>query len=161
MNKTSKKKSVDEILKASSSHLEYQIKFDTLQKIFINATKKEITARSIEAKKNDKNALSELASGTIFDDGEFVNLVFAEINIIKSSFAFADMHGCDFSKSYLEGCDFSFANLRDCNFSDAVMKDCNFRHANLENVNFRGIDTIFCDFTGAISNTKTATDLQH
>lgn len=149
-NRTSKKKSYADILEANFNRLEYQRRFGSLQKDFTKAPKKEeVTVKDIKAKKNDKNALSKLVSKAVFDDGEFVNLAFAEITIIRASFVFADMRGCDFSKSYLDSCDFSFADLRHCNFSNVVMRDCNFRHVNLKNVNFSGVDTIFCDFTGA------------
>lgn len=116
---------------------------------FYAPKKKPLSVKIIRDAKNDKEALSRIVSGSVFNDAEYMDLSFSGINIKKAAFIFTDLSGSDFSRSTLKGCDFTFANLENCNFSDTVIENCLFRHTNLKNTNFSGADIIFSDFTGA------------
>lgn len=113
------------------------------------SSRKSVTEEMIIQHKDDHIVLSHLMSKAIFSEVTFHNLSFSGITMIKTTFLFSDLRGCDFSKTTLKNCDFSFAILRGANFSNAIMIDCIFRHVDIKNTNFDNTDMLFCDFTHA------------
>ena len=111
--------------------------------------KRDLSPTNIKKFQNSPKSLSELVSGAILNEGEYMNLSFSGVIAIKSVFLFCDLSGCNFINSILKECDFTFANLQNCNFNGAILEGCSFRHTILKNSTFIGADILFCDFTGA------------
>lgn len=116
---------------------------------YMSAFDRKLSVKNIIRLRDNKEKLSLLVSGAVFNDGSFIELLFNDIFIRGSAFIFSDLSRCDFSKSRIVGCDFTFANLSHCNFKDSIIDNCIFRHTNIKKADFSGANIIFTDFTGS------------